>query len=126
MSVATTIQHVQRELDDPGGKAYTVAVVLPEVAQAYKDVMAELTALDLSFDDVVAILSNVPANTSDLSSYQAAGMELENMVSPTSLEWRLVGESDENFRPVKRVDKVKDASPSEQGIISWEWRKSVI
>lgn len=98
-----------------------------------EDVENELEDLDLSYETAVILLPDVPAGTTDLSGYQADGKPLANMVEPTALEWRLVGDTDLSWRPVPPQDRVTDVlAPSAgepsatQGVASYEWRGGVI
>ncbi len=133
MSVATIIRRVQVEFDDRDGSWCDQDYILDFLSIANEDVENELEDLDLSYETNVVVLPAVPAGTTDLSGYQAEGQPLANMVEPTALEWRLVGDTDLNWRPIPSQDKVTDVltptpgQPSAtEGIASYEWRGGII
>src|SRR6185503_6525140 len=83
------------------------------------------------------ILPNVPKNTTDLSAFQAVGQPLASMILPKSVEYRLVGQNQEQWNTVQNVDKVIDTdtgtgeedvavASDNQAIVSWEWRGGII
>ena len=105
------------------------------------DINNRFQALGLDFDTQVVVLPNVPANTTDLSSYQADGGLLSNLVIPDStdgsspLEWRLAGGSDLDWQGVPWVGKVLDTNTADEGnpvasesayVGSFEWRGGIV
>jgi hypothetical protein len=105
------------------------------------DINNRFQALGLNYDTQVVVLTNVPANTTDLSSYQADGGLLANLVTPDStdgsspIEWRLAGQSDTDWQPVPMSGKVFDTNTaaagkpvaSDTGIVeSFEFRGGII
>lgn len=105
------------------------------------DINNRFQALGLNFDTQVVVLTGVPANTTDLSSYQADGGELASLVTPDSsdgsspIEWRLTGQSDLFWQPVAPVRKVVDTNTATSGdpvasdtsvVASYEWRGGII
>lgn len=85
------------------------------------DINNRFQALGLNYDTQVVVLTNVPANTTDLSSYQADGQPLGNLVTPDStdgsspIEWRLSGQSDIDWQPVPMSGKVFDTNTAAAG-----------
>lgn len=133
MSVADIVLKVQAEFDDLDAAWCDKDYVLSFLSIHNEDVENLLEDLDLSYDTFVILLPAVAAGTTDLSAFQATGQSLANMMIPTTLEWRLVGDTDLQWRPIQKVDKVLDvlvAVPggpsSTQGILSWEWRGGII
>lgn len=102
-----------------------------------RDMELELQGLDLNFNTQVEIISDVPANTTDLSPYEIEGQPLFGMILPLAVEWRLVGQNQEQWQPVPQVDKVIDTdtgtgegtgpvTSSVDVVESWEWRDGII
>jgi hypothetical protein len=101
------------------------------------DLMQRFENLDLNFSTEVVILPDVPANTTDLSSFQQEGAPLACLELPLLLEWRLAGQTQLEWQPVENVQKVYDTdtgtglpgvpvTSEEIGIDSYEWRGGVI
>lgn len=133
MSVALVITRVQALHEDQGETWCDKDYVQTFLAIHNEDVETYLESLDLSYDTNVTVLPAVPAGTSDLSAYGLPGGLLQNMMLPTAVEWRLVGQDDTQWNTVPRVDKVEDAQldvtgmpTSGEGISSYEWRKGII
>lgn len=133
--VGNLITRTQALLDDPTGKWADHDYLMPFVEQVNEDLYTELAAINLTYADTVVVLQAVAANTSDLSAYQATGGLLEYMMVPTLVEWREVGESDLEWKPVTRLDKVADTSAAGDGqatasvssfVNSYEWRASIL
>ena len=85
------------------------------------DINNRFQALGLNYDTQVVVLANVPANTTDLSTYQADDGLLANLVTPDStdgsspIEWRLAGQSDVDWEPVPMSGKVFDTNTAAAG-----------
>jgi hypothetical protein len=137
MSVQLIITRVQDALEDAGSVWTNADYVCSALSIVNDDLEQELENLGLNFDTQVIILPNVPANTADLSAYQAEGQPLSGMIMPKVLEWRLAGQSQEMWTEVDPVDKVidTDTGTGEPGaavaaddptIESWEWRAGVL
>lgn len=105
------------------------------------DINNRFQSLGLNFDTQVVVLTAVPANTTDLSSYQADGGALASLVVPDSsdgsspVEWRITGQSDLDWMPVPLVGKVVDTNTAssnqpvasdDQTVESYEWRGGII
>lgn len=106
-----------------------------------EDVNLRIQSLGLNFDTQVVVLLGVPANTTDLSSYQADGQALGALVIPDSgdgsdpIEWRVAGQTDLMWQPVPWVGKVEDTNGADPGqpiasissaVDSFEWRAGII
>lgn len=133
MSVALVISRVQALWEDQNESWCDKDYVQTFLAIHNEDVESLLESLDLSYDTKVILISAVPAGTSDLSAYQGDGQPLDNMMLPTALEWRLVGQDDSQWQVISRLDKVRDTilgstgTPSNTtGIASYEWRSGII
>lgn len=129
MSLARVIQRVQTLYDDQGETWCDKDYVTGFIAINSEDLEARLAALDLSYEEDYVVLSAVPAGTADLSTYQAEGGALDDMMSITALEWRRVGETDDDWAPVRRVDKVVDTdAPGNpvEGILSYSWKRGLV
>lgn len=111
-TVQDIINRVQDELEDATGESgsdWTDAdYILGKLATCSDDIAIRLELLDLNYNTSEMILPNVPANTIDLSAYQQYGQVLAQMVLPKSVEWRLVGENQQQWTMVQQVDKLID------------------
>lgn len=133
MSVADIIQKVQVQFDALAEDWCDKDYIINFLEMHNEDVESLLEDLDLSYDTAVIVLPAVAAGTTDLSAFQVTGQPLANMMLPLALEWRLVGETDLQWRPIPQVDKVIDvlvATPggpsATAGIASYEWRGGIV
>lgn len=137
MSVQDIITTVQSELGDAGSAWTNADYICAKLVIVNRDIEQELQNLGLNFDTQVVILPNVPANTEDLSAYQADGQPLSGLVLPKVVEWRLAGQNQQDWEVVEPVDKVIDTdmgtgepgSPVESSydvVESWEWRAGIL
>lgn len=105
------------------------------------DINLRFQSLGLNFDTQVVVVSNIPANTTDLSVYQAADGPLAQLFMPDStdgsspIDWRISGQSDLTWQPVEWVGKVADTntagtnqpvSSESASVDSFEWRGGII
>jgi hypothetical protein len=111
--------------DDADGTYTSDAFLNPLVAQIYEESANKLLAADGSFERKQVELINVPAQTTDLSSFQVSGKPLELMFQPRILEYKQNGLSRVSYQEAEFVDKVSDVTPG-QLITDWEWRSGVI
>ena len=134
MSVATIIQRVSQIFDDLDQDRFDKDFIQGWLAIHNEDLESLLENLDLSYDTSIYVLT-IAAGTTDLSSFQADGQVLDNMMYPIAMEWRLPGQNDTQWNPVTTVDKVIDTnlsptgiavSSSVSGIASWNWRKGIV
>lgn len=108
MSVQLIITRVQDALEDAGSAWTNADYICSALSIVNDDIEQELENLGLNFDTQVIILPSVPANTVDLSAYQAEGQPLSGMIMPKVVEWRLAGQNQEMWTEVDPVDKVID------------------
>lgn len=128
MSLTLVISRVQALFEAKGQRWCDKDYIVDFISISNEDIELELMALGLSYEEDDIILPAVPAGTTDLSSYQADGQPLDDMMSPYSLEWKRVGDPITCFANVARVDKVLDVNPNQpiEGIQSYCWKKGVI
>lgn len=111
-TVQDIINRVQSELEEATGTSGTdwtdADYILGKLATLSDDIAIRLELIDLNYNTQETILANVPANTIDLSAFQAYGQVLSQMLIPKSLEWRLVGENQQQWQFVQQVDKLID------------------
>src|SRR4051812_14125173 len=115
--------------------------IIKFIAFRNDDLSNRFQSLGLNFDTQVVVLTAVPANTTDLSAYQADGALLQNLVIPESsdgsspLEWRVTGQSDLSWMPVPWTGKVIDTNTATSGnpvaslsasVDSFEWRAGIM
>ena len=124
-------------LEDLGSQWTDLDYIYGHLGVLNEDVEQRLQNLGLNVDTYVVILPNVPANTVDLSAFQADGQPLAGMIDPIVIEWRLQGQSQQDWIPVPRVDKVldTDTGTGEAGaavvsdvdaVVSYEVRKGIV
>lgn len=137
MSVQLIIDRVQDALEDAGSVWTNADYICSALSIVNDDMEQELQMLGLNFDTQVIILPNVPANTTSLSTYQADGQPLSGMIMPKVVEWRIAGQTQQDWDVVDPVDKLidTDTGTGEQGVAvassdstveSWEWRAGVL
>ncbi len=93
LNVGDVVQQVATLMDDPAQTVYSEDYVVPMLNARWSDLTIGLVALGLQFQEVSAELSGVPAQTSILTSYTAAGQPLAAMMSPIAVEWKQAGAS---------------------------------
>jgi len=141
MAVQDIITRVQNELEDLTGESSSSWTdpdyILGKLVTVGDDIAVRLQLLDLNYNTQEVILFNIPANTTSLASFQQTGGELAEMILPKSVEWRLAGQTQEQWDPVELVDKVVDTdtgtgapgTPVESDdptVESYEWRGGVL
>ena len=141
MTVADIVQRVQSELEDAVGSSGVdwtdQDYILSKLATCSDDIGIRLQVLDLNYNTAEVIIANIPANTESLAAYQATGKQLSQMIIPKSVEWRLVGQGQQDWQIIDQVDKLidTDTSSGEPGVVitsddptveSWEFREGVL
>lgn len=133
MNVQEIIRRVTVELEDLAGDDWTDPdYILGKLSVVGDDIAARIDNLNLNYDTQDVILPNVPKNTVDLSAFQGVGQPLASMILPKSVEYRLVGQNQEQWNPVQNVDKIvdTDTGTGEDGatvasdnetVVSWSW-----
>jgi hypothetical protein len=110
MGVQLIITRVQVIAKDMGAKWLTPDAICANLAICNDDLETELQTLGLNFDTQEVILPKVPANTTNLNGYQVQGQVLFPLVLCKTIEWRLVGQNQEQWETVEQVQKVVDTS----------------
>src|SRR5207248_2821017 len=101
--------------------------ISPLLDQIHDEVYDDLKSINAPLTDSIAVLTPVAANSTDLSAFASAGKELENMMQPRWLDWKLVGDLDSAYQPIERVDKLDDVDPGTyQGIKQFRFRGSTV
>lgn len=128
MSLTLVISRVQTLFEAQGQKWCDKDYIIGFLSLHNEDIETWLAALDLSYLEQDIILPAVPAGTSNLAAYQATGHELDDMMSPYSLEWKRPQDQVTSFADVGRVDKVIDVNPNNpiEGIQSYSWKGGLI
>jgi hypothetical protein len=142
LTVATVARRVQILMQEFGQDSNynDIDQIIRYLTVVKDDIAAELEGIDLNFDTQVVVLSNVPAETTDLSTYQDSGGPLEQLIVPSStdgsapVEWRLAGQSDLTWKPVPELGKVEDTNSGtgalvvsiRTGVSSYEFRGGIV
>lgn len=132
--ISDVVTLTQAMLGDKKGSWATYTYLKPYLQLANNKLSTMFESLNMTYGERQVVLSNVAANTKDLSAFVADGQPLEDLQDPLSVEWRLVGADDAEWQNVPRVDKVIDVpgnetagiGTSEQGVDSYAWRNSTI
>src|SRR5206468_12785753 len=125
MDLTTVKTRIRSLVDDPDATYATDAFLLPLINQKYEELYNRMLSTGAEFERKAVELFNIPAQTQDLSAYSLAGQPLELMIQPLSLEWKMAGLDNTNYKPASLVDKVKDVL-ADQLISEWEWRAGLI
>ncbi|PYP89418.1 MAG: hypothetical protein DMG65_13725 [Candidatus Angelobacter sp. Gp1-AA117] len=125
MDLTTLKSRLRALVDDPDATYATDAFLLPLINQKYEELYNRMLSTGAEFERKAVELFNVPAQTQDLSAYSLTGQPLELMVQPLSLEWKMAGLDNTNYKTASLVDKVRDVA-ADQFISEWEWRAGII
>ena len=125
MDLTTLKSRLRALVDDPDATYATDAFLLPLINQKYEELYNRMLSTGAEFERKAVELFNVPAQTQDLSAYALTGQPLELMVQPLSLEWKMAGLDNTNYKTASLVDKVRDVA-ADQFISEWEWRAGII
>lgn len=101
MAVQDIVDRVQTEIEDLTGESNSSWTdpdyIIGKLRTVGDDIAVRLQLLDLNYNTQEVILAAIPANTIDLSSYQASGQPLAEMIVPKTIEWRLAGQNQEQW-----------------------------
>lgn len=117
-------------LDDPSQSDFDRDYLLPFINQRWDSLNVTLMMLGLKYTEQIVVLNpnnaGLPANTTNLSVYQAAGQALASLMLPKKVEWKLVGDPDTAYKEAAKMDVMPDLDPTTQGISAWVWRNSTL
>lgn len=125
MDLSTVKSRIRSLVDDPDASYATDAFLLPLINQKYEELYNRMLSTGAEFERRGVELFNVPAQTTNLSSYALTGQPLELMVQPLEFEWKQAGLDPTNYQTASLVDKIEDVIPG-QLVDDWEWRAGVI
>jgi hypothetical protein len=140
-TVQDIITGIQNELEDNLGSASIdwadPDYIITKLANLGTDIGMRLQVLDLNYQTQEVIIPNVPANTQSLLPYQQAGQPLAEMIVPKSVEYRLVGQNQQEWIFVDDVQKLIDTDTGtglagsaidsdDPTVESYEWRQGVL
>lgn len=120
------VKRVQDALEDPSGSFFTKDYLLSTINQKWDKLNVRLMLLNLKYQEQQVVIADLPANTVDLSAYQAAGQPLANMIRPKKIEWKLMNALDTTYDEADRMETLPDVDPGTQGIVAWVWRASIV
>lgn len=134
--VVTVVQRRVRTL--LGDQRIDSSFIVSHLEIASDEMADKFQSYGLRFDTRVVVLSDVPANTADLSDYQVqTNDELFDLLVPESVDWKLAGQPEINWIPVTSAEVVSDTNigpgtdqssvnSSRSWIESYEWRGGTI
>ncbi len=125
MDLTTVKTRIRSLVDDPDGTYATDAFLLPLINQKYEELYNRMLSTGAEFERKVVEIFGVVPQTPDLSAYGLTGQPLELMVQPLTLEWKMAGVDNTNYKAATLVDKVKDVI-ADQFVDDWEWRAGII
>lgn len=104
----------------------TPEALLPYFQLIYSDCFNELMEINYEFDEAIVEIPALPANTDDLSAYQASGGVLELIVVPTFIDWKPLNDPVTSYSPVKGpIEKLDDVTDM-QTPWQWNFRQQII
>lgn len=131
--VESIISRVQTLVADLGQDWADPDLICKHLVIANDDLEPELQARGLNYDTQVVILPAIAANTTSLDAYMQDGGPLSGLVLPRTLEWRQIGQNQEQWLQVPYVQKVidtdtgtgisgSDIAANFSDVESFEWR----
>lgn len=110
------------ELDDPSQSQFDFPYLQPFIDNAYDVLANQLEAMGMAYQEQVTVF-NVPANTVDLSAFQAAGGPLQYMKLPQRLKWKVQGTPDTEYQVGEFMDPsdLPEVGSTAVGITAWAW-----
>lgn len=119
---ADIVQAVATLLDDPGQTNVDADYILPFMNLRKNNLIVNLAMLGLQYGEATAIFT-LPAGTSDLSSFMISGQPLQSLMEPKTVEWKQVGEPDDQYEPVDCVNELDDEPQGgNAGIDEYAWQ----
>jgi hypothetical protein len=121
-NAADIARRAAAELDDPSQSLFDFPYLQPHIDQAYDVLANQLEALGMAYQETVAVF-NVPAQATDLSSFQQPGGPLQYMKFPNRLKWKQQGTPDPTYQPGQFMDMsdIPEVGPNAVGITAWAW-----
>ncbi len=119
---AQALSHARSLLNDGEARVFTDDLLQPFAMLAYRKVIDEMAAHNLSFDEALATVTYTTAATppSDLSTQTGYPTD---MWQPLILRERK--DSSEQWMDMQRVDRLPARDPG-RALYEWEWRGNVI
>jgi hypothetical protein len=134
LTVGQIIKRVQVLLDDPAGRRFSNAYVMPFVDQENESFEITLERLGIQQQEQIAIF-NLPACTPisngstpplDLASQFAAGQPLEWFLRPKRIDWKLQGQPDTSYIQSDPVNELDDVQVGNLGPYQYRWAQGSI
>jgi hypothetical protein len=130
LDVADVVQAVATLMDDPGQTSIDIDYVLPFLNLKFNDVSMKLAMLGLQYGEEEACFT-IPAGTENLSNFMLQGQPLASLMVPISIDWKEVGEADEEYTPVDSVRELDDlptaaGGSATTGIAEYSWQGGTI
>jgi hypothetical protein len=125
MDLTTVKTRIRSLVDDPDATYATDAFLLPLINQKYEELYNRMLSTGAEFERKAVEIFSVAPQTPDLSAYGLTGQPLELMVQPLTLEWKMAGLDNTNYKMATLVDKVKDVI-ADQFVDDWEWRAGIL
>ncbi len=137
MDTAAIFNRARWLLKDVKGSWATDQFLLEGMNHVYETAFLELVNINFPFDETVGELLAVPANTVDITAYDAAQASplLTFMVTPQQIEWKIAGRPVTEYANVEKVDKVPDVGTGVsltnivsdlQAVIAYDFRSMAI
>jgi hypothetical protein len=108
-------------MDDPAMTEFDKDYTIPFLNQRWDDISTELSMLGLDYQEVTAIIADLPPNTTDLSAYMQDNQPLMSMMLPRRIQWKPIGTDDTEYQDAVMVEDLDDFPPGVIGIPQWAW-----
>jgi hypothetical protein len=108
-------------MDDPSNSTFTREYLMPFIDQEYDEMDVELERNGMQYIESIAAF-DVPAATTDLSTYLSDGQPLSTMIFPKYVKWKLPSQTDEFYKPSSLVQELDEVNPANVG--AWQWRNA--
>lgn len=129
----TALQLAKTHLNDEYGRNWTDPKLFPKLQAAYAEMMGELTTNGVPIINNVSTIMTVIANTVDDNNVDlsnpasiSAGTYPTNMLEPIWMKERALGQANQDFVDMLKVDYIPQVSLSDTQLIWWSWMNGVI
>lgn len=120
LSMAQVNDRAAALLDDPGHRRFSSNYLRSHIDQQNESFMVDLETMGVQQQEATAIF-NLPANTTDLTPYFAAGQPLQSMLRPVTIDWKLQGQPDTSYSPSYPTKELQDVDQANLGCQQYKW-----
>ena len=134
LTVGQIVKRVQVLLDDPAGRRFSTAYILPFIDQENESYEITLERLGLQQQERIAII-DIPAAVpgvggttppTDLAPYFVPGGKLEQFLRPKRIDWKVQGQPDIAYLQSDPVNELDDVQVGNLGCWQYRWAQGSI